>query len=94
MQGRVPLEDIANAAEPPLRECRRKMTCRPRCEVGATRNRPYPENCDHCAQVERGFDGVLRGGAFLYDAEYLETSYRFHTGPQFALGDVGFRCRD
>jgi len=54
--------------------------------------RPYPAACDHCAEVERGFDRVLRGGAFLYDAEYLQTSYRFHTDPQLALGDVGFRC--
>jgi formylglycine-generating enzyme required for sulfatase activity len=35
---------------------------------------------------------VLRGGAFLYGAEYLNPSYRYHLAPQLALGDVGFRC--
>ena len=54
--------------------------------------RPYPATCDHCAEVEKGSDRVLRGGAFLYDAEFLRASYRFHTDPQLALGDVGFRC--
>lgn len=56
------------------------------------RYRPYPSRCDHCAELERGLDRVLRGGAFLYQAEYLKAAYRFHTDPQLALGDVGFRC--
>ncbi|HEY0466534.1 MAG TPA: SUMF1/EgtB/PvdO family nonheme iron enzyme [Polyangiaceae bacterium] len=54
--------------------------------------REYPEACQQCAEVERGSERVLRGGAFLYDAEYLKPSYRFHLDPQLALGDVGFRC--
>jgi formylglycine-generating enzyme required for sulfatase activity len=54
--------------------------------------RPYPARCDDCAEVESGFERVLRGGAFLLDAEYLKASYRYHTDPQLALGDVGFRC--
>ncbi len=53
---------------------------------------PYPERCDRCAEVEHGLDRVLRGGAFVYDAEYLKASSRFHTDPQLTLGDVGFRC--
>ncbi|MET0791198.1 MAG: SUMF1/EgtB/PvdO family nonheme iron enzyme, partial [Polyangiaceae bacterium] len=52
----------------------------------------YPERCDECAEVDRGSDRVLHGGAFLYDAEYLEPAYRFHVDPQLTLGDVGFRC--
>jgi len=54
--------------------------------------REYPVDCQQCAEVERGSERVLRGGAFLYGAEYLEPSYRYHQDPQLALGDVGFRC--
>jgi formylglycine-generating enzyme len=54
--------------------------------------RPYPATCDRCAELENGLERVLRGGAFLYDAEYLHSSYRYHLDPQLALGDVGFRC--
>jgi len=54
--------------------------------------RPYPAQCDHCAELEEGSERVLRGGAFVYEAEYLKASYRFHTDPQLSLGDVGFRC--
>ena len=54
--------------------------------------REYPTECQQCAEVERGSERVLRGGAFLYGAEYLEPSYRYHQAPQLALGDVGFRC--
>ncbi|HYQ02602.1 MAG TPA: formylglycine-generating enzyme family protein [Polyangiaceae bacterium] len=54
--------------------------------------REYPEECRQCAEVERGSERVLRGGAFLYGAEYLDPSYRYHLDPQLALGDVGFRC--
>ena len=54
--------------------------------------REYPEQCAQCAEVERGSERVLRGGAFLYSAEYLEPAYRYHLDPQLVLGDVGFRC--
>ena len=55
-------------------------------------HRPYPRDCADCAEVERGSERVLRGGAFLSDAEALSASSRFHLDPQLALGDVGFRC--
>jgi formylglycine-generating enzyme required for sulfatase activity len=54
--------------------------------------RPYPERCDDCAELDNGLERVLRGGAFLYDAEFLTAAYRYHTDPQLALGEVGFRC--
>lgn len=54
--------------------------------------REYVGECDDCAEVERGSERVLRGGAFLYAAEYLDPSYRYPLDPQLALGDVGFRC--
>ncbi|HYQ43753.1 MAG TPA: SUMF1/EgtB/PvdO family nonheme iron enzyme [Polyangiaceae bacterium] len=54
--------------------------------------RDYPEECAQCAEVDRGSERVLRGGAFLYGADYLEPTYRYHMDPQLALGDVGFRC--
>ena len=54
--------------------------------------RSYPESCAHCAELERGVERVLRGGAFLNDSANLKTCRRFHTDPQLTLGDVGFRC--
>jgi formylglycine-generating enzyme required for sulfatase activity len=54
--------------------------------------RDYPDACQSCAEVERGSERVLRGGAFLYGPEYLDPSYRYPLDPQLALGDVGFRC--
>jgi formylglycine-generating enzyme len=53
---------------------------------------PYPERCDDCAEVETGLDRVLRGGAFLSDAEELKVNHRYYADPQLALGEVGFRC--
>jgi len=53
---------------------------------------PYPKSCSDCAELEKGFDRVLRGGAFLSDEDQLKASSRFHTDPQLALGEVGFRC--
>lgn len=53
---------------------------------------PYPARCDRCAELENGFERVLRGGYFLGGAEYLGTSYRFSSDPALARGNVGLRC--
>jgi formylglycine-generating enzyme required for sulfatase activity len=53
---------------------------------------PYPASCDRCAEVDNGFERVLRGGYFLGGAEYLRASYRFSRDPALPLGNVGVRC--
>jgi formylglycine-generating enzyme len=53
---------------------------------------PYPASCDRCAQLENGFERVLRGGSFLGSAELLRASYRFSSDPSRSLGNVGVRC--
>lgn len=53
---------------------------------------PYPASCDRCAELENGFERVLRGGYFLGGAELLRASYRFSTDPASSLGNVGARC--
>lgn len=52
----------------------------------------YPGDCDRCAEVENGFERVLRGGDWLGDASYLAASFRFQADPAAALANVGFRC--
>lgn len=53
---------------------------------------PYPASCDRCAELENGFERVLRGGYFLGGAEFLRASYRFSSDPSLPLGNVGVRC--
>jgi formylglycine-generating enzyme len=53
---------------------------------------PYPANCDRCAEVENGFERVLRGGDWLGEASYLQASYRFRRDPALPAGNVGIRC--
>jgi formylglycine-generating enzyme required for sulfatase activity len=53
---------------------------------------PYPVSCDRCAEVDNGFERVLRGGYFLGGPEYLRASYRFSNDPAIPRGNVGVRC--
>ena len=58
---------------------------------------PYPYDATDGREADGEIDSsgqrVTRGGTFLEDGEYLDTTTRSHTfHPYTMLADIGFRC--